>query len=670
MPGRPAVSKTHFLENDDLRSIVEPADPNEAVFTATKVIVTIGPACQDVDTLCKLLDAGASCARVDLTWGTLDYHRQSLSNLTEAMRKTRKLCAVMVDTIGRELVINRENKLDERGWPVHEGQPIQVSAGDKITITTRELECNAEDGVLPISYPRFAGMVQKGDTIFLARYLVTGSEESSLYLQVDEVTETDVICTAKTTAELDGLLTVFHTERSADGLVNTQNDLPILCEADRSIITALSKEFEIDFVSLSFTRTADDVQHARSFMAKIGHSSCKVIAKCETRQALFNFQSIALAADGIVMSRGNLGLDVLPEKMALVQKSMIAACNAVGKPVLLTRVVDTMITAPRPTRAEATDVANAVLDGVDGILLGAETLRGRHPVSTVDTILHICKQAEKVFDHHHHFDRLMQDATEANDIFDDEPGSARALPRDASTRSFMELDGLSPPTRPTPSTGRVPYLSKLESVASSAVRAADKVKAALIIVYTQTGTTASLLSKYRPPMPIMVLVIPQLKSDTLQWRLEGRSAARQCLIEHGLLPVLAAPSPSGETLLEEAVELASAAGLVRPHDHIVVVQMVANSFVVKIITVDGDGDSIQPIRPQSLMDMIKATAGVTDDEEVATTNGTLASNTIGAAGNPTLVPHNNLQRNSMRAEPSLGRTSVVANGKGNGENHH
>ncbi|KAK9796683.1 hypothetical protein WJX73_008597 [Symbiochloris irregularis] len=671
MPGAHAVNKTHFLKNDDLRSIVEPADPNESAFTATKVIITIGPSCQDVDTLCQLLSAGASCARVDLTWGTLDYHKQSLNNLTEAMRKTRKLCAVMVDTIGRELIINREARLDERGWPVHEGQPIAIAAGHQITITTSDVEANADEGILPISYPKFTSMVEVGDTIFLARYLVTGSDDSSLYLTVDKVTDTDVVCTAKTSAELDGLLTVFHTERSADSLENSQNDLPVLCEADRTSIEALSKDFDIDFVSLSFTRTAEDVGQARSFMQKIGQPSCRIIAKLETRQALFNFPQIAVASDGVVLSRGNLGLDVLPEKMALVQKRMISSCNVLGKPVLLTRVVDTMITAPRPTRAEATDVANAVLDGVDGILLGAETLRGRHPVATVDTILHICKQAEKVFDHHHHFERLMQDAVEAADL-EDEPGSARALlHRDTSTRSFADSEGLSiGVSPPVTSKGaqfhtKVPYMSKLESIASSAVRAADKVKAALIIVYTQTGTTASLLSKYRPPMPIMTLVIPRLKSDTLSWKLEGRSAARQCLIERGLLPVLAAPSPSGEMLMEEAVELACNAGLVRPLDHIVIVQMVANSFVVKIITVDGHGDSIQPIRPQSLVDMIKATAGVDDEADVNLENGSVATNTIGGAGNP--MVHGSLNRNSSAqiVEPSLRRTSLnlAANGK-------
>eukprot|EP00884_Botryococcus_braunii_P017214 jgi/Botrbrau1/4176/Bobra.0192s0036.1 len=185
------------------------------------------------------------------------------------------------------------------------------------------------------------------------------------------------------------------------------------------------------------------------------------------------------------------------------------------------------------------------------------------------------------------------------------------------------------------------YLHTLESIASSAVRAADKVQAALIIVYTSTGQTASLVSKYRPPMPIMTLVIPRLRSDGMRWHLEGRSSARQCLIHSGLLPVLAAPSPSGETLLEEAIVMAGQSGLVKPHDHVVVVQMVQNNFIVKIVSVDEFGTGIKKIRPRSLVNLLKHQAGIPEDEAVvdfdslaATRGGKDASSTPHLAGLP------------------------------------
>lgn len=140
------------------------------------------------------------------------------------------------------------------------------------------------------------------------------------------------------------------------------------------------------------------------------------------------------------------------------------------------------------------------------------------------------------------------------------------------------------------STRRVsPYLSKLESIASSAVRVADKVRAKLIVVYTQTGLTAHLVAKYRPPMPILTLVVPQLKSDGLRWQLEGRQVARQCMLTRGLLPMLAAPSNNADNLLDQAVRTAASRGLVRAHDHVVCVQRVKDDFCVKIVSVDTSG---------------------------------------------------------------------------------
>ncbi|GLI68599.1 hypothetical protein VaNZ11_013069, partial [Volvox africanus] len=143
-----------------------------------------------------------------------------------------------------------------------------------------------------------------------------------------------------------------------------------------------------------------------------------LVAKVETRQALFNFRGILDASDGIIVSRGLLGLDVVPEKVALIQKALCSHANLAGKPVVITRVLDSMIDNPRPTRAEATDVANAVLDGADALFLGAETLRGKNPVETVRTLVSIARQAEKVFDFRHHFEWLMQAAIDAQELRD------------------------------------------------------------------------------------------------------------------------------------------------------------------------------------------------------------------------------------------------------------
>lgn len=346
-------TKAHWFPDLNLSTILEPADPNDKHTSCTKIVGTIGPACQSVDKLVEMIESGMSAARIDLTWGPIDYHRRSLDNLQEAMRRTRKLCAIMLDTLGREVMIRRPFRIDPDGWPNQAGQEIGVKAGQKLTLTTRDVECTSD--VFPITYPRFAEMMEPGDNVYLGRYLVSGADSASLYLEVHEVVNgTDVVCVAKNDALLDGLLTLFHVERSTDALLNMQNDLPLLSDYDKECLAALGQEYEIDFVSLSYTRTMDDIVEARDFLDSIGLTATKIFCKLESRQALLNFKGVLNESDGVIISRGNLGLDCLPEKMALIQKNLIQSCNLVGKPCLITRVVDTMAVAPRPTRAEAT----------------------------------------------------------------------------------------------------------------------------------------------------------------------------------------------------------------------------------------------------------------------------------------------------------------------------
>eukprot|EP00877_Chromochloris_zofingiensis_P009758 jgi/Chrzof1/5035/Cz15g09100.t1_PYK1[v5.2] len=667
-------AKTHTFPDLNLSTILEPADPADKDYSATKVVATVGPACQSVEVLTQMLHNGMSAARFDLTWGPLEYHRRSLDNLQAAMRKTRKLCAIVLDTLGREVMIRRPFRLEPDGWPNQAGQEIEIKLGQVLTLTTRDVE--ATDTILPVTYHKFADMMEPGDNIYIGRYLVSGADKASLYLEVTDVrNRTDVLCVAKNDAVLDGLLTVFHVERSSDELLNLQNDLPLLSDYDKDCLMTLGQEYEIDFLSLSYTRTVEDVVEARSFLDSIGLTSVKVFAKLESRQALLNFKGILNEADGIIISRGNLGLDCLPEKMALIQKTLIQSCNLVGKPVVLTRVVDTMAVTPRPTRAEATDVANAVLDGVDGILLGQETLRGEYPIESVQTIVSICRQAEKVFDHHYHFDHLLDTAFEASDQLpaaaspdgvsplsssDDlqklagadgvqqqpQPGTGagvvahRGLTRNQSSESYSSLSlaikamtrfGASsyanlPAMSKNSSTqqlyGSSPYLSKLESIASSAVRAADKVGASLIVVYTHTGRTAHLVAKYRPPMPILTLVVPRLVSDALHWKLEGRHNARQCLLTRGLLPMLATPQPHGDAVLEEAILMAARMGIVKPHNHVVAVQRIHDDFCVKIVSVDAVGAGIKRI---SLLGAANADAALAQSlSQLAATPGAVA----------------------------------------------
>ncbi|GAB4821631.1 hypothetical protein N2152v2_008677 [Parachlorella kessleri] len=680
------------------------------------VLITLGPACQDVEVLARMLEAGVTCARIDLTWGTKEYHRRSLRNLSEAMRRTRRLCSVWLDTMGREMVVRRKVEYDEGGWPAH-GESLKAEKGQTITVTT-DPAGEATATVYPINYPSFPSLV--------GRYLSTGSEGGSLYLEAKEVFDGKVICEATNSATLDGLLTVMICHRPEYSGVDSSADLelPLLTQNDVECIKAFSQEFEIDYVSLSYTNSARDVYECRALLDSIAMNQTKIVAKIERKAAIINFASIAEAADGVILSRGNLGLDFDPELMALLQKRTITRCNRMGKPIIITRVVDTMVNAPRCTRAEATDVANAVLDGADGLMLGAETLRGQYPLETVNTVLRIADSAEVYFDFRQHHDLLVAEQfdepamlarSSSGDLFSLDnltfgpSPTARLMPpahfprpgdggsnghasytalaaAGTGARSGSGTDGGSDTaagagapeiqqggfgslvlpqevaaaaaeaaqrdkgsgqragiaavrkgpngatfasslatTKYTSSFGNLNLLAgvagaaaagtlarsesaealkraragmaqvlKLESIASSAVRTAEKINAGLIVVMTQTGRTASLVAKYRPPMPVLAVVVPTLRSNGLGWRLEGKYLARQCLIIRGVVPMLAAPMSEGsDDLLSEAIYLATSQKLAKPNDYVVCIQSRKGALVFKVVQVNDAGTGMR-----------------------------------------------------------------------------
>jgi len=207
-----------------------------------------------------------------------------------------------------------------------------------------------------------------------------------LIMQVTEVKGGDVVCLIKNSAVLAGSLFNIH-------VAQAHIELPTLTEKDKEAISTWGVRNNIDILSLSFTRHAQDVRQAREFLSKLGDlSQTQIFAKIEDVEGLKHFDEILQEADGIILCRGHLGIDLPPEKVFLFQKAAVYKCNMAGKPAVVTRVVDSMTDNLRPTRAEATDVANAVLDGTDAILLGAETLRGLYPVETISIVGKICAE--------------------------------------------------------------------------------------------------------------------------------------------------------------------------------------------------------------------------------------------------------------------------------------
>uniref|UniRef100_J3N605 Pyruvate kinase n=1 Tax=Oryza brachyantha TaxID=4533 RepID=J3N605_ORYBR len=526
------MHSTNLLLEEPIRmaSILEPS--KASFFPAmTKIVGTLGPKSRAANPISACLKAGMSVARFDFSWGDAEYHQETLENLKLAIKSTKKLCAVMLDTVGPELqVVNKSEasiSLEENGT----------------VVLTPDQGQEASSNVLPINFSGLSKAVKPGATIFVGQYLFTGSETTSVWLEVSEVKGDDVVCVIKNSATLAGSLFTLHCSQ-------IHIDLPTLSDEDKEVIKKWGAPNKIDFLSLSYTRHAEDVRQAREFLSKLGDlSQTQIFAKIENVEGLNHFDEILQEADGIILSRGNLGIDLPPEKVFLFQKSALHKCNMAGKPAVVTRVVDSMTDNLRPTRAEATDVANAVLDGSDAILLGAETLRGLYPVETISIVGKICAEAEKVFNQDLYFKRTVK--------YVGEP------------------------------------MTHLESIASSAVRAAIKVKASVIICFTSSGRAARLIAKYRPTMPVLSVVIPRLKTNQLRWSFTGAFEARQSLIVRGLFPMLADPrhpaestSATNESVLKVALDHGKASGVIKSHDRVVVCQKVGDSSVVKIIELD------------------------------------------------------------------------------------
>ncbi|PPR87435.1 hypothetical protein GOBAR_AA33258 [Gossypium barbadense] len=315
----------HLLLEEPIRmaSILEPSKDSFSP-AMTKIVGTLGPNSQSVGVISSCLKARMSVARFDFSWHDPEYHQETLENLKAVVKLTKKLCAV----------VNKS------------GQAISLKEDATIVLTSNEgLEASSE--LFPINFDGLPKAVKKGDTNFIGQYLFTGSETISAWLEVTEVNGNNVVCLIKNSVTLTGsLFTLYASQISLD--------LPTISDKDNKFISTWGVQNKIDFLSLSFTRNAEDMRHASKFLSNLGDLyQTQIFAKIENVEGLNQFDEILKEASGIILSRGNLGIDLPPEK-----------CNMAGKPAVVTRVVDSMTENLRPTRAEAIDVANAVLDGI------------------------------------------------------------------------------------------------------------------------------------------------------------------------------------------------------------------------------------------------------------------------------------------------------------------
>ncbi|MQL72223.1 hypothetical protein Taro_004558, partial [Colocasia esculenta] len=410
-----------------------------------------------------------------------------------------------------------------------DGKPVQLKEGQEITIST-DYSLKGDENLITMSYKKLPVDLKPGNTILCADGTITLT-----VLSCDPASGT-VRCRCENTAVLG--------ERKNVNLPGVVVDLPTLTEKDKEDILGWGVPNNIDMIALSFVRKGSDLVHVRRVLGPYA-KNIKLMSKVENQEGVVNFDEILRETDSFMVARGDLGMEIPVEKIFLAQKMMIYKCNLLGKPVVTaTQMLESMIKSPRPTRAEATDVANAVLDGTDCVMLSGESAAGLYPELAVKIMARICIEAESSLDYGAIFKEMIRSA-------------------------------------PLP-------MSPLESLASSAVRTANKAMAALIVVLTRGGTTAKLVAKYRPAVPILSVVVPVLTTDSFDWTVSDESPARQSLVHRGLIPLLAEGSAkatdaeSTEVILESALKSAVKKNLCKAGDAVVVLHRIGVASVIKI----------------------------------------------------------------------------------------
>ncbi|KAK8792909.1 hypothetical protein WA158_005073 [Blastocystis sp. Blastoise] len=422
-------------ENITWELIDEPVDPS---LRKTKIICTLGPATNDVDKIGQLIDAGMNVARFNFSHGTFETHDLMYRNLQMALQKRPgKHVAVMLDDKGPEI---------RTGYLV-DGKPVNIIKDSIVEITT-DYSLKGDATHLSCTYMDLPTSVKVGQKIFVA--------DGDLTFIVTEIGEISIKCKAMNSA------TIGETKNmNLPGVIVT---LPTLTEKDKHDISQWPLSHEVDYIAASFVRRGSNIDEIRACLGR-RLRNIQIIAKIENEEGLKNIEEILQKADGIMVARGDLGMEMPPEKVFLAQKKIIHLCNVYGKYVITaTQMLDSMISKPRPTRAECTDVANAVLDGTDCVMLSGESANGMYPIEAVNIMSRICVTAEQLIEPDYEFNKIRESVL--------------------TYQTSMTVP---------------------ESIASSAVKASIDVNAKLIIVLTSTGSTARQVAKYRPRLPIYVL---------------------------------------------------------------------------------------------------------------------------------------------------------------------
>ncbi len=457
----------------------------------TKIVCTIGPASRELEMLAKLTKAGMDVARLNFSHGGQEVHGENIRRIRAVSAELGKPVAILTDLQGPKL---RVGTMPEEG--------LLLEAGEEIILTTEPIV--GQPGRVPVQYDEFPKAVAAGDRILI--------DDGLIELEVLHAADAEVACRVI----IGGLL---QTNKGMN-LPRASLAIPVITDKDRDDLRFILEQ-QVDWVALSFVRTAEEVLELKGMIRELSAFGrpTPVIAKIEKPEAVENINAIIAAADGIMVARGDLGIETSPEAVPMVQKMIIAKCNAAGKPVITaTQMLDSMIRNPRPTRAEASDVANAILDGTDAIMLSGETAVGKYPLRALQTMARIAQEAERSL------------------------GSCRER-------------GPSPPPREA---------SIAEAVSHATCETARDLDGVAIIAPTVSGHTARTLARFRPCCPV-IAVTPSLTTQ------------RQLMLYWGVYPLLSRRSDSTDEVIADAVEAARRRGFVTEGDVVVVTAGAAGS---------------------------------------------------------------------------------------------
>ncbi len=442
----------------------------------------MGPAVDNEEMLRALMLTGMDAARFNFSHGTHESHLATLNKVRRIRDELGAAVATILDTKGPEIRI----KTFENG-------PVTLREGDKFTLTTRDVPGDA--GIVSVTYADLHKELESGCRVLI--------DDGLIELTVDGIQGQDIACTVRSGGTLSNNKSI--------NIPGVSIHLPSLTEKDRDDLR-FAAEQDFDFVAASFVRKASDVEDIRACLRECGGEHIRIISKIENREGVDNLEEIIAASDGLMVARGDLGVEIPAYEVPILQKRMIKETSMAGKPVITaTQMLDSMIRNPRPTRAEVSDVANAVFDGTSCVMLSGETASGKHPVEAVQTMVDTINAAEQATDYWGRFRR-----------FEFKPG-----------RSIND------------------------AVTHTCCQTAMDLEADAILTPTQTGHTARMIARFRPACPIVALTTTE-------------RARRQLAISWGVQPLLAGYVDSTDRLFSMCVQSALKEGAVQSGQMVVI----------------------------------------------------------------------------------------------------